>query len=329
MSERKKQLIDWLESLGFDIDSLHSASEDASFRRYFRVTKDQTSYIVMDAPPQNESCVEFVDIAEKLRRYGVNAPEVIEQNMQQGFLVLSDFGDVLLLSRLNLNTADQLYRQAMDVLLKIQKLPVENLPDYSAKLLLREVNLFDEWFLQKRLQIEMSAAQSRQWDEIKSCLVENALQQPKVFVHRDYHSRNIMLTQDQKLGILDFQDAVKGPVTYDLVSILRDCYINWSQQQVRQWLYHFYQLLQQQDRIDVDFDQFFQWFNLMGIQRHLKAIGIFSRLKIRDGKNGFIKDIPRTFQYIAEAVAEDSPLEMMQHWLLELDLQNRMQKAGE
>ena len=326
MIQRKQQLKTWLNDLGYDDSTLTTASADASFRRYFRVMKGQQSYIVMDAPPEHESCDAFIALAQMMRQQQVNVPDIIEQDLQQGFLVLTDFGDQSLLSVLSDSTVDALYGKALSALLSMQNtLGTQSLPVYTAELLNTEMDLFKEWFLAQLLSLELTEAHNKLWDEAKQLLIASACRQPRVFVHRDYHSRNLMLEANGNLGIIDFQDAVAGPITYDLVSLLRDCYIAWPQQQVRQWVSNYYEQLKKQQLYTGDEAQFISDFDLMGVQRHLKAIGIFSRLKLRDGKAQYIHDIPRTFNYVQQVTEQYSGLQPLQQLIAELNLTERVQ----
>ena len=299
MNDRQIQMKNWLDSQGFQDYSLELASEDASFRRYFRLQQGNESWIVMDAPPEKESCDAFVKVAKKLTDIRLSAPLITHENHELGFLLLSDFGDEHYLQALKPETANGLYGDAMAAILQMQtRINADDLPVYNEALLRQEMDLFKEWFLEKLLGIEMTINQLGMWQMSVDYLVMNALEQPQVFVHRDFHSRNLMKIDDRNPGMLDFQDAVKGPVTYDLVSLLRDCYIEWPEPQVDQWVldYHDFAVLDQLK--GVSSAQFMRWFNLMGVQRHLKAIGIFSRLSLRDSKDQFLQDIPRTLNYL-------------------------------
>jgi len=260
----------------------------------------------MDAPPDREPCDQFIAVARKLRGAGLNAPEIIAQNPVEGFLLLTDFGGSDYLSQLSPASEASLYADALEALLLMQtRIDAAELPLYDTALLNREMDLFHDWFLGKLLGISLDQAQQSIWQSIKQSLVENALAQPQVFVHRDYHSRNLMKLESDNPGILDFQDAVKGPLTYDLVSLLRDCYIDWPPARVEQLALDYYERARVNGLLDAEPAQFMRWFNLMGIQRHLKAIGIFSRLKIRDDKPGYLKDIPRTLEYVRQVSADD------------------------
>jgi len=305
MPERIKKLERWLtDQVGLPHFSLEPASADASFRRYFRVSLDDKSFIAMDAPPEKEDSHPFVNIAHQLRLAGLNVPRVHQKDLQQGFLLLDDLGSVLYLDILTPDNADQLYGDAIHALVQLQsKVPAETLPPYDRTLLMQEMELFREWLLQKHLGLSLSNSEHTLLTQAFEQLVENALEQPNVAVHRDYHSRNLMQANPNP-GILDFQDAVNGPATYDLVSLLRDCYIQWPTEQVEAWAMTYFGLAVKSGVMDRTHEaQFLQWFDLMGVQRHLKASGIFARLNHRDGKSGYLKDIPRTLSYIEAVVA--------------------------
>jgi N-acetylmuramate 1-kinase len=301
---RTLSMLDWLENdLLLIIDSCEPASSDASFRRYFRVKSPAGQFIVMDAPPDKENIEPFIRIAELLTRSRVNVPTIFQQNLTEGFLLLEDFGSQCFLDQLSVHNATVLYQSALDTLFNLQTNTVIEscgLPAYNEPLLQRELTFFDDWFLQQLLDIQIPASI---WESVRTLLVKTALEQPVTCVHRDYHSRNLMVLNDDSPGVIDFQDAVIGPITYDLVSLLRDCYIAWPHEQVEQWMIHYYQRLLQAQRIACDPAQFKRWFDLMGLQRHLKAIGIFSRLHLRDGKSSYLGDIPRTLNYVKTVCA--------------------------
>ncbi|MCF6354815.1 MAG: phosphotransferase [Candidatus Polarisedimenticolaceae bacterium] len=302
MPERIKKLKKWLtDQVGLPSFSLEPASGDASFRRYFRVMLSDKSYIAMDAPPDKEDCRPFVAIARQLKAVGLNVPSIHAENLEQGFLLLDDFGSTLYLDILNPGNADQLYADAIVSLVQLQsKMPTAALPPYNRVLLMQEMELFREWLLQKHLGLSLTDNDHALLTQAFELLANSALEQPQVAVHRDYHSRNLMLT-DPNPGILDFQDAVNGPVTYDLVSLLRDCYIQWPAGQVETWaMIYFKQAVKSGVLLSEYEEKFPQWFDLMGVQRHLKAAGIFTRLHCRDGKSGYLKDIPRTLGYIVK-----------------------------
>jgi aminoglycoside/choline kinase family phosphotransferase len=304
--ERIERLKLWLESeLNFSEYNLTPASADASFRRYFRVTHEGECWIVMDAPPEKEDSRPFIAIAKLFLEAGLNVPEVIDVDLEQGYLLLSDLGSESYLAALNESSVERLYGDALGALVAIQACHPEPdvLPHYDRKLLLAEQELFREWLLGKHLGITLTAAQSTLCDYVFERLADNALQQPQVCVHRDYHSRNLMVTARNNPGILDFQDAVTGAVTYDLVSLLRDCYIAWPRERVEDWALGYQELALQSGILREEHEdpaQFLRWFDLMGMQRHLKAAGIFARLNHRDGKPGYLPDIPRTLGYVTE-----------------------------
>lgn len=284
---------------------LSLASGDASFRCYFRVRKDASSFIVMDAPPEKEDCRPFIRVAGFLESMGLNAPRVIEADLEQGFLLLTDLGQDQYLDALNGDDerVGSLYADAVNALLVMQRRGdafQSSLPPYDEELLGFELSLFHDWLCGTHLGITFSDDEEASWQKCCDMLVANALAQPQVFVHRDYHSRNLMVTERDNPGILDFQDAVEGPLTYDLVSLLKDCYVRWPAARVRQWVTDFYAALPDRQREYVDFEQFTRFFELMGVQRHLKAAGIFARLNHRDGKTGYLADVPRTLSYIVE-----------------------------
>jgi len=259
----------------------------------------------MDAPPGQEDCLPFVRVAGYLEAMRLNAPRVIAANLDDGFLLLTDLGSRLYLDELRRNpgAAERLYADAIAALLTMQRRGTAyqaSLPPYDDELLRFELSLFHDWLCGKHLQLSFTAAEEAAWQTCCDMLVDNALHQPQVFVHRDYHSRNLMITGDDNPGILDFQDAVEGPLTYDLVSLLKDCYVRWSAEQVRHWALEFYRALDRSMRVQVDEMQFRRYFELMGVQRHLKAAGIFARLNHRDGKAAYMADIPRTLSYVIE-----------------------------
>ena len=305
MNDREPLVLAWLNTvLPTPLIRIAPASSDASFRRYFRVWSDGQTRIVMDAPPDKEDCRPFVAIAQALRELGLNAPDILAGDFDQGLLLLTDLGSRQYLAELDDQRASGLYGDALAALARLQTggdpdSPL--LPPYDAALLHREMALFRDWFLGELLGLELSAAEQRTLDQTFAALAANALEQPQVWVHRDYHSRNLMVTDPDNPGVLDFQDAVIGAVTYDLVSLLRDCYIAWPRPQVEAWALDHRARLRALGMTGLDdTDQFLCWFDLMGVQRHLKAVGIFARLKLRDGKPGYLGDIPRTLGYVLE-----------------------------
>jgi N-acetylmuramate 1-kinase len=280
------------------------ASSDASFRRYFRVTVDTQSLIAMDAPPSHEDVRPFLHVARLLRKAGVHAPAIHADNIKDGFLLLEDFGSINYLDELDESNADALYLNAMNALATAQRAietETSDLPAYDETLLQKEMTLFEEWFVGRLCHLQLNHETLRMLSGTFQRLANSALEQPRGFVHRDYHSRNLMLTATDTPGVIDFQDAVVGPVTYDLVSLLRDCYIAWPQHRIDAWVDSYRQQLLEDRRLTKGQNpSFSRWFDWMGIQRHLKAVGIFARLKLRDNKPGYLQDIPRTLSYIHE-----------------------------
>lgn len=312
---RLAELHSWLDSvLGPERSfTLSAASSDASFRRYFRVTLTQEggSLIAMDAPPERESCAQFVAVAKLFS--DANVPRILAQNISQGFLLLEDFGPTTMLDHISADPqcAPALYRQAIDSLLSIQTLSEPNkLPDYSDALLRQEMALFPDWFMQKHLGITWSQTEQKIWQDAQELLLKNIHAQTKSYVHRDFHSRNLMVQAgSQKLGILDFQDAVHGPITYDLVSLLKDAYITWPEDQILDGVVRYWEQAKKAKlAVPVHIDAFYQDFEWMGIQRHLKVAGIFARLYYRDGKSAYLNDLPVVLSYLYQATRRYSAL---------------------
>ncbi|MGV6827070.1 MAG: aminoglycoside phosphotransferase family protein [bacterium] len=303
MPERLGQLQAWLNSLPETHHyELTPASEDASFRRYFRLTlQDGKTLIAMDAPPDKENSEPYVRISGGLAAAGVHVPQLLDVDLDQGFMLMEDLGAEQYLDSLNLDNADQLYGEALGALKTMQtNMRTDGLPAYDRELLNTEMQLFQDWLLDKHLALPLQPIERERLNGAMAVLADAALEQPRVFVHRDYHSRNLMVCAQQNPGVIDFQDAVVGPVTYDLVSLLRDCYIEWPLDSVNEWALEYYRSVVDSGVIpgEVSEEQFLRWFDLMGAQRHLKAAGIFARLHHRDGKAGYLPDIPRTLGYI-------------------------------
>lgn len=308
---RLQQLTDWVHQ-DFPNATIDVASADASFRRYFRVSPNSVNaktLIAMDAPPEHEDCSPFIDVTQRLRDAGVHAPQIIKQSLEQGFLLLEDFGSTPYLDVLNNESADTLYGDALQSLINIQVADTNGLPEYDDALLQQEMQLMPEWFLQTHLGITPDEKQLKIIERTLAVITAHVLQQPQAFVHRDYHSRNLMVLEGENSpGVIDFQDAVLGPVTYDLVSILRDCYIVWPVEQVESWALQFKAQLEKSGRIENTKDQtFIKWFDYMGLQRHIKVLGIFARLNHRDGKTNYLDDLPLTLSYVM-TVGEKYPL---------------------
>lgn len=325
MSDREQIIQRWLQqTLPAPLQHIAPASSDASFRRYFRVWYNGQTRVLMDAPPDKEDCRPFIRISAALRDLGLNTPQIEAQNLELGLLLLTDFGSRQYLAELDANSVSHLYADALNALAQLQiggDVNSELLAPYDLALLQREMELFREWFLVKLLGLQLSAMEQQVLDHSFALLAANALEQPKVWVHRDYHSRNLMITAADNPGVLDFQDAVLGAVTYDLVSLLRDCYIAWPRTQVERWALDYRQRLCALGMSGVeDAQQFMRWFDLMGVQRHLKASGIFARLFLRDGKPGYLPDIPRTLGYILQITERYPELDELRQLFLARNL---------
>jgi N-acetylmuramate 1-kinase len=311
--DRLEQLSVWVASkLNADSVRLLPASEDASFRRYFRVACGERSVIAMDAPPAQENCGVFVRVAHIFRAAGINVPEILAQDLDRGFLLLTDFGATTYLERIEAHTADALYRDALTTLTTLQRASrPEVLPAYDRALLERELQLFPEWYVRCHLSHTLNAQDAAAIAQVFEAILGNTLAQPRVFVHRDYHSRNLMVT-DPNPGVLDFQDAVYGPITYDLVSLLKDAYIEWPEHRVLDWAVRYWEQARAVHLpVAPDFGEFYRDFEWMGAQRHLKVLGIFARLWHRDGKDRYLADLPRVLHYLqrtAERYRELFPL---------------------
>ncbi|MGG2018641.1 phosphotransferase [Pseudomonas sp. S8] len=299
--------------------TLTAASSDASFRRYFRWEGAGRSFVVMDAPPPQENCKPFVDIAFLLAKSGINVPKIYAEDLERGFLLLNDLGNKTYLDVIDGENADALFSDALQALLAFQQLPmIAPLPSYDVALLRRELELFPEWYVKRELGIEFDAAQQQQWQSVSELLIDSALAQPKVLVHRDYMPRNLMLSEPNP-GVLDFQDAVYGPVTYDVTCLFKDAFLSWPEERVRGWLESYWQQASALDiPVQADFEDFLRASDLMGVQRHLKVIGIFARICHRDGKPRYLADVPRFFAYIEAVLARRPELADLQALLASL-----------
>lgn len=322
MDPRLTQLTAWTRQqlLGLGVSapepfSLSPVSGDASFRRYFRACVGGRCWIAMDAPPEHENSVPFVAVARAWRPLSIHVPELHAVDLAQGFLLLEDLGDRLYLAEICPENATELYEAAFVTLLRIQQSeppPDYPLPPYSPELLRTEMDLFRDWLCDRLLGLEVP----KSWfDPLCDLLIANAGEQPRVPVHRDYHARNLMLTNGTEPGVLDFQDAVVGPLTYDLVSLLRDCYLQWPEARVHDWALDYAQRARDAGILAADDATFLRWFHRMGIQRHLKAAGIFARLWLRDGKPGYLADIPRTLSHILVAACGDEAAADLAEWI--------------
>lgn len=322
--QRQKQLADWLSGLyPNQAFTITPASADASFRRYFRATfTDGTTKVVMDAPPQHENCEPFLHIGKLFEDAGAHTPHVYAKDLAQGFLLLSDLGNTTYLQALDAGNARQLYDQAIDALIKIQLASKPNeLPHYDEALLRRELNLFPEWYIAKHLGVTLTAKQQAKLEEVFARIIKNNLAQPCVYVHRDFHSRNLMVSEPNP-GVLDFQDAVYGPITYDLASLFKDAYIKWEEAEIIDWLIRYWEKARKAGLpVRQDFADFYWDYEMMGAQRHIKVLGIFARLYHRDGKDGYLKDIPLVMEYLHKACERYIDLKPLLNILLELNLQ--------
>ncbi len=321
--QRLAALTRWVQGLpGLDTASLESASDDASFRRYFRVRSGDVTWIAMDAPPPMEDCRPFVDVAGYLQAMSINAPHVEAADIDRGFLLMTDFGAVTLLDEITRapDRIDALYADSIDTLLRMQSQGAgfqQKLPPYDEALLRRELALFHDWLCGRHLGIEFSADDEHRWQAVCELLVENATGQPRVFVHRDYHSRNLMLTETDNPGVIDFQDAVEGPLTYDLVSLLKDCYFRLDAGKLDALARRFYLEMRGTLTRGMDTTTFIRHFDLTGVQRHLKAAGIFARLLHRDGKDRYMADVPMALGYIVEVAPRYPELEFLARFISE------------
>lgn len=314
--------------------ALATVSGDASFRRYFRLPLVSGSLIAVDAPPDKENSRPFVAIARALRAHGAHVPEVVAADFDLGFMLLEDFGDELLRPRLTPATVDVLYGRALDTLLHLQEcdeVPGHALPPYDRHRLIDEMALIRDWFIARYLGLALGTEQQAVLANAFELIAADCVAQPQVFVHRDYHSRNLMLLASGEIGVIDFQDAVTGPVTYDLVSLLRDAYVTWPAADVQRWARHYAHLLRQARRLPAGFDDatFLRWFDWMGAQRHLKVVGIFARLSLRDGKHGYLDDIPVVFNYLLAELRDQAPLQALFHLLRDTVLPAYLRKKPE
>ncbi|WP_194724554.1 aminoglycoside phosphotransferase family protein [Noviherbaspirillum malthae] len=303
-------------------ETIRPASSDASFRRYFRVDgEDGNTYIVMDAPPPQEDVRPFIHVAEVFGESGASVPKILARDVERGYLLLSDLGNTTYLHQLNHDTAHKLYLDAIESLVLIQTQSKPGvLPEYDRALLHRELMLFPDWYVGKHLGVTMTEKQTESLNKVFDVLLANNLAQPQVYVHRDYHSRNLMVVSPGNPGILDFQDAVYGPITYDLVSLLRDAYIQWDEEMVLDWAIRYWERARRAGLpVSHDVDAFYRDFEFMGLQRHLKVLGIFARLYHRDGKDGYLKDLPLVMEYTRKAAGRYNALAPLIRLLDELE----------
>lgn len=326
---RENQLHQWLNRLFESTDyTIASLAGDASFRRYYRVNHHHKQYILMDAPPSQEKIEPFVKIAHHLKQQGLHVPSIFSADVSQGFILLEDFGDHILQDDLNLQTAEIYYKWAFYDLKRLASVEVPpDLPHFDEAHIRYELSLFTDWFLQKKLNIQLNPYQNKILDNLFALLISTIKKQPQVFVHLDFHSRNLMILPKQQFGILDFQDAKQGPITYDIVSLLKDCYVKWPRDKVILWLKEYYEHFIDQSKYSFSWTEFLHWFDLTGLQRHLKVIGIFCRLYLRDQKNRYLQDIPRVFSYIKEAAGLYPELNHFHQLLEDLKIEKLIQQT--
>ena len=321
-SNRYEKLESWLSQNNYDVSSLRVLSGDASFRKYYRVDKDAISYVVMDCPPDKENLDAFIKISDKLQKAKINVPKLFECNEDDGFLVISDLGDNLYSKKLDKETVYCLYTDALETIVKMQiNTDLSGLDNFD-NLYDEENKLFTDWFLQYHqktdLDDSLKSDLSNEFDKINSIIRDI----PKTFVHRDFHSRNLLVTDTNNPGVIDYQDAVLGPVTYDLVSLLKDCYITWDDGLIEDMLESFFTRIKSNSINSIS--DFRYWFDITGLQRHIKAIGIFSRLNYRDKKDRYLKDIPRTYAYVDKVLNKYEDLSNLNEIFNNLEIGNRL-----
>ncbi len=323
MYSRETLLSNWLASLfPKKTLSLQPLAGDASFRRYSRCYHPEGTYIIMDAPPdKNLNCHPFMLIAQELKKHKVNTPTIHHSDLEQGFLLLEDFGDTTYYQAFKNQNPHQLYQQAIQTLVHLQEcqnIPDFNIPHFDADFMLMEFERFDDWFLRQLLELSLNRAEQQILNEAYERLIRSALSQSQRLIHRDYHSRNLMFLSQNSPGVLDFQDAMIGPITYDLVSLLKDCYITWPDSLLQVWADTYFNQAKQAGFIDNQMTetQFAHAFDLMGMQRHFKVIGIFARLHLRDHKSAYLNDIPRIMRYLLDAANRYEEFEAL-NWLLQ------------
>ena len=323
-SDREQKLIAWLSENGYEKASIADLSGDASFRKYYRVKKKNLSYVVMDCPPDKENLKSFISVSEKLHNAKVNAPKLFDCDQENGFLVLSDLGDDLYSRKLDSETVYCLYTDALEAIVKMQtNVDCSDLESFD-ELYQEENNLFIDWFLGNHLEINKDDGHldpiNTEFNRLNALLKEI----PQTFVHRDFHSRNLLVTNTNNPGVIDYQDAVIGPVTYDLVSLLKDCYVSWDDGLIEDMLESFFTRIKSNSISNIS--DFRYWFDMTGLQRHIKAIGIFSRLNYRDNKDNYLQDIPRTYSYIEKTLKKYKDLTNLNEIFSDLNLHEKISK---
>ena len=323
-SDREQKLIAWLSENGYEKASISDLSGDASFRKYYRVKKKNLTYVVMDCPPDKENLKSFISVSEKLHNAKVNAPKLFDCDQENGFLVLSDLGDDLYSRKLDSETVYCLYTDALEAIVKMQvSVDCSDLESFD-ELYQEENNLFIDWFLGSHLEINKDDGHldpiNIEFNRLNVLLKEI----PQTFVHRDFHSRNLLVTDTNNPGIIDYQDAVIGPITYDLVSLLKDCYVTWDDSLIEDMLESFFTRIKSNNINNIS--DFRYWFDMTGLQRHIKAIGIFSRLNYRDYKDNYLQDIPRTYSYIDKTLKKYKDLTNLNEIFSDLNLLEKISK---
>ncbi|RLA77663.1 MAG: aminoglycoside phosphotransferase [Epsilonproteobacteria bacterium] len=294
------KILEWLQQTPYRDYEIEVASADASFRAYYRLSHEDKTVLLMDSSLEKESLSPFIDVTARLLNAGVKAPHILEQNLDDGFLIIEDFGNTHYLNILDDTNFKKLYSNAIDEIIKIQNADATNLPLYDKEFLHFEMDLMQEWYLEKDLGLSLNETQKEMLKSSLNAISGVVLSQPQdLFVHRDYHSRNIMLTDKGEIGIIDYQDAMSGAITYDLVSLLKDCYIEYPREDIEKLALEF----RDKKGINASDKEFIKWFDFMGLQRHIKVLGIFSRLHLRDDKDGYLKDIPLTLKYTIETAS--------------------------
>ena len=309
------EIQNWLATTSYKDADITVASADASFRKYYRLTLENKTFLLMDASLEKSSLQPFLDVTQRLRKAGVNAPKVLEQNIELGYLIIEDFGSLHYLDLLNEENFQELYRDAMREILKMQRADASKLPLYDEKFLLFEMGLMEEWYIQGLLNKELTTKQKETIETTLHTIANVVLEQPQgYFVHRDYHSRNIMRTKEKTIGVIDYQDAMSGAITYDLVSLLKDCYVSFDADAINSLALEF----KTTAGVDASDTEFLRWFDFMGMQRHIKVLGVFARLHLRDGKDGYLKDIPLVLDYTLKAAHKYQETKQLAQLLEEL-----------
>ena len=295
--------------------TIHRLHGDASFRQYYRLSCQQRTFLFMDAPPAKEDCISFIDIGARLAVAGIKTPTVYRAQTELGFLLLEDFGERRYYDAMSASQAERMYRQALLMLNAISHADTGGLPMYDRAMIVGEARLFPEWYCCRHLGVALNPDERRMFNDLFDLLVEAMTQQPQVFVHRDYHSKNLMC-HDKRLAVLDYQDAVCGALLYDVASLCRDCYLSWPRPQVSEWLEFWWQKIGRFEAPGASMRECQRWFDLSAVLRHLKAIGIFARLNYRDGKARYLEDIPRTFAYLVDTVDRYPELHAFRNFLM-------------